>query len=164
MRTYKAIGPIFSNFASSVQLHCRCVELSVQIIEQTEIHPLLHVFLDFLCKSRVSLECIPESQGNVPLSLKLPARCKRSPHSQIYHRIQCQTNKRRDDYGMSAVNRLRIILDIIDAIRSSVPKSFCLAIKLNCSDLSVCHRPSSPSKNTQAAFHFSLTLMTIWLY
>ncbi|PLW48053.1 hypothetical protein PCASD_03597 [Puccinia coronata f. sp. avenae] len=47
-----------------------------------------------------------------------------------------KTNKRRDDYGMSAVNRLRIILDIIDAIRSSVPKSFCLAIKLNCSDLS----------------------------
>ncbi|POW17825.1 hypothetical protein PSHT_06260 [Puccinia striiformis] len=47
-----------------------------------------------------------------------------------------KTNQRRDEYGMVATNRLRIVFQIIDAIRSSVPESFCLSIKLNSSDLS----------------------------
>jgi len=47
-----------------------------------------------------------------------------------------KTNRRQDEYGMSNLNRLRILFEIIDAIRSTVPASFCLAIKLNCSDLS----------------------------
>ncbi|OAV98811.1 hypothetical protein PTTG_05335 [Puccinia triticina 1-1 BBBD Race 1] len=50
--------------------------------------------------------------------------------------LSAKTNQRQDEYGMSAKNRLRILFQIIDAIRSSVPKSFCLSIKLNCSDLS----------------------------
>ncbi|KAA1084457.1 hypothetical protein PGT21_028380 [Puccinia graminis f. sp. tritici] len=50
--------------------------------------------------------------------------------------LSAKTNQRHDEYGMSATNRLRILFQIIDAIRSSVPESFCLSIKLNCSDLS----------------------------
>lgn len=45
------------------------------------------------------------------------------------------TNQRQDEYGMTAANRLRILLEIIDAIRANVPESFCVSVKLTCSDL-----------------------------
>ncbi|KAK2601587.1 hypothetical protein QQS21_004822 [Conoideocrella luteorostrata] len=41
------------------------------------------------------------------------------------------TNKRTDQYGGSLLNRARIILEINDAIRARVPKSFSVSIKLN---------------------------------
>lgn len=41
------------------------------------------------------------------------------------------TNKRTDQHGGSLLNRARIILDINDAIRARVPKSFSVSIKLN---------------------------------
>jgi 2,4-dienoyl-CoA reductase-like NADH-dependent reductase (Old Yellow Enzyme family) len=46
-----------------------------------------------------------------------------------------QTNQRRDDYGGSAYNRARIVLDIIKAIRAVVPSTFTVSIKLNSADL-----------------------------
>ncbi|RKK06456.1 hypothetical protein BFJ66_g17719 [Fusarium oxysporum f. sp. cepae] len=41
------------------------------------------------------------------------------------------TNHRADEYGGSLTNRARLTLDIAEAIRARVPKSFILAIKLN---------------------------------
>ena len=41
------------------------------------------------------------------------------------------TNKRTDQYGGSLENRSRLIMEIADAIRSRLPSSFILAIKLN---------------------------------
>ncbi|CAI5451938.1 unnamed protein product [Caenorhabditis angaria] len=41
------------------------------------------------------------------------------------------TNKRTDKYGGSLENRLRIILEIYDAIRKQVPKEFIVGIKTN---------------------------------
>ncbi|CAI5451939.1 unnamed protein product [Caenorhabditis angaria] len=41
------------------------------------------------------------------------------------------TNKRTDKYGGSLENRLRIILEIYDAIRQQVPKEFIVGIKTN---------------------------------
>ncbi|KAG0145382.1 hypothetical protein CROQUDRAFT_45856 [Cronartium quercuum f. sp. fusiforme G11] len=45
-----------------------------------------------------------------------------------------RTNQRTDEYGNSPYNRLRILFEIIDSIRESVPTDFCLAIKLNSAD------------------------------
>ncbi|KAL1793900.1 hypothetical protein ACET3X_007321 [Alternaria dauci] len=45
------------------------------------------------------------------------------------------TNKRTDDYGGSAFNRVRIVLDIIKAIRAVVPPTFTVGIKLNSADV-----------------------------
>ncbi|KAM0787786.1 hypothetical protein ACM66B_003840 [Microbotryomycetes sp. NB124-2] len=46
------------------------------------------------------------------------------------------TNLRTDEYGGSAKNRLRIVLEIISAIRTELPleSGFCVGIKLNSSD------------------------------
>jgi 2,4-dienoyl-CoA reductase-like NADH-dependent reductase (Old Yellow Enzyme family) len=45
-----------------------------------------------------------------------------------------QTNQRQDNYGGSAFNRARIVLDIINAIRAVVPSTFTVGIKLNSAD------------------------------
>ncbi|CAG5185032.1 uncharacterized protein ALTATR162_LOCUS11203 [Alternaria atra] len=45
------------------------------------------------------------------------------------------TNKRQDNYGGSPLNRVRIVLDIIKAIRAVVPKTFTVGIKLNSADV-----------------------------
>jgi 2,4-dienoyl-CoA reductase-like NADH-dependent reductase (Old Yellow Enzyme family) len=43
-----------------------------------------------------------------------------------------RTNLRTDEYGGSIDNRSKIVLEIIDAIRSRTPPSFIIGIKLNC--------------------------------
>jgi 2,4-dienoyl-CoA reductase-like NADH-dependent reductase (Old Yellow Enzyme family) len=45
------------------------------------------------------------------------------------------SNKRTDEYGGSAAARAKIILEIIAAIRTAVPKNFCIGIKLNSVDV-----------------------------
>ncbi|KAE8190363.1 hypothetical protein A4X06_0g6485 [Tilletia controversa] len=45
-----------------------------------------------------------------------------------------RTNTRTDSYGGSTENRLRILLEIIDAIRARVPSDFLIGVKLNSSD------------------------------
>ncbi|KAI4952989.1 hypothetical protein J4E86_006526 [Alternaria arbusti] len=46
-----------------------------------------------------------------------------------------KTNHRQDNYGGSAFNRARIVLDIINAIRAVVPSTFTVGIKLNSADV-----------------------------
>ncbi|MBW0505553.1 hypothetical protein O181_045268 [Austropuccinia psidii MF-1] len=48
--------------------------------------------------------------------------------------ISPKTNLRSDEYGLHGANQLKLLFEIIDAIRACVPSSFCLAIKLNSSD------------------------------
>ncbi|KAJ5106725.1 hypothetical protein N7456_003400 [Penicillium angulare] len=43
-------------------------------------------------------------------------------------------NTRQDSYGGSAERRARIVIEIINRIRSTVPKTFCVGIKLNSAD------------------------------
>ncbi|KAJ5812389.1 hypothetical protein N7474_008690 [Penicillium riverlandense] len=50
-----------------------------------------------------------------------------------------RSNARQDDYGGSAERRARIILEIIHQIRSVVPASFCVGIKLNSADHNASH-------------------------
>lgn len=45
-----------------------------------------------------------------------------------------RTNKRTDEYGGDARGRIRIVLEIIDAVRNRVPRDFVLGIKLNSAD------------------------------
>jgi 2,4-dienoyl-CoA reductase-like NADH-dependent reductase (Old Yellow Enzyme family) len=45
-----------------------------------------------------------------------------------------QSNDRQDDYGGSAERRARIVIEIVQQIRSVVPASFCIGIKLNSAD------------------------------
>ncbi|KAI1121566.1 NADH:flavin oxidoreductase/NADH oxidase [Nemania abortiva] len=45
------------------------------------------------------------------------------------------SNKRTDEYGGSAAARVKIVLEIIAAIRAAVPKNFCVGIKLNSVDV-----------------------------
>ncbi|KAJ1326284.1 dimethylglycine catabolism A [Microdochium nivale] len=45
-------------------------------------------------------------------------------------------NLRTDEYGGSAVNRARIVVEIVRAIRDVVPKEFCVGIKFNSADYS----------------------------
>ncbi|KAI7766405.1 hypothetical protein LZL87_013675 [Fusarium oxysporum] len=45
-----------------------------------------------------------------------------------------KTNHRTDEYGGSAVNRAKIVVDIIKAIRKAVPPSFTVGIKFNSVD------------------------------
>ncbi|KAE8269332.1 hypothetical protein A4X09_0g3018 [Tilletia walkeri] len=46
-----------------------------------------------------------------------------------------RTNTRTDQYGgSSAENRIRILLEIVDAVRMRVPESFIIGVKLNSSD------------------------------
>jgi 2,4-dienoyl-CoA reductase-like NADH-dependent reductase (Old Yellow Enzyme family) len=51
--------------------------------------------------------------------------------------ISPRANKRTDEYGGNPQNRLRLILEIIDAIRRECPPPFCLAVKLNSADFVV---------------------------
>jgi 2,4-dienoyl-CoA reductase-like NADH-dependent reductase (Old Yellow Enzyme family) len=43
-------------------------------------------------------------------------------------------NQRTDEYGGSPANRVRIVIEIIEAIRAVVPASFCIGIKFNSVD------------------------------
>jgi 2,4-dienoyl-CoA reductase-like NADH-dependent reductase (Old Yellow Enzyme family) len=43
-------------------------------------------------------------------------------------------NKRRDEYGGTIANRMRLLLEVIDATRDAVGASFPIAVKLNSSD------------------------------
>lgn len=49
--------------------------------------------------------------------------------------LNIQTNRRTDKYGGSPSNRARIVVEIIEAVRNVVPKSFCIGLKLNSADL-----------------------------
>lgn len=44
------------------------------------------------------------------------------------------SNQRQDEYGGSAKERAKIVVDVIKAVREAVPKGFCVAIKLNSAD------------------------------
>ncbi|KAI0543235.1 NADH:flavin oxidoreductase/NADH oxidase [Xylaria digitata] len=48
--------------------------------------------------------------------------------------LSAKSNQRTDDYGGSPAARAKIVIEIIEAIRDSVPKSFCIGIKLNSAD------------------------------
>jgi 2,4-dienoyl-CoA reductase-like NADH-dependent reductase (Old Yellow Enzyme family) len=48
--------------------------------------------------------------------------------------LSAKTNKRTDAYGGSPRKRARIIVDILQAVRSVVPAEFCVGIKLNSVD------------------------------
>ncbi|TQS31951.1 hypothetical protein Golomagni_07751, partial [Golovinomyces magnicellulatus] len=48
--------------------------------------------------------------------------------------MSAKSNQRTDKYGGSAVNRVRIVVEVIEAIRKVVPKSFCVGIKFNSVD------------------------------
>lgn len=48
--------------------------------------------------------------------------------------LSAQTNKRTDSYGGSAAARAKIVVEVIKAIRGSVPDKFCVGIKLNSVD------------------------------
>ncbi|BGP12917.1 hypothetical protein JCM10213_004336 [Rhodosporidiobolus nylandii] len=50
--------------------------------------------------------------------------------------LSARVNKRTDDYGGSLENRARIILRVVDEIKSQVPKDFILSIKINSADFS----------------------------
>ncbi|MBX2869549.1 MAG: hypothetical protein KTR18_12780 [Acidiferrobacterales bacterium] len=43
-------------------------------------------------------------------------------------------NKRIDDYGGSAVSRMRLLLEVVEEVRSSVDSSFVVGVKLNATD------------------------------
>ncbi|KAK0561419.1 hypothetical protein OC844_003215 [Tilletia horrida] len=45
-----------------------------------------------------------------------------------------RTNRRTDGYGGSAEKRMRILLEIVDAVRQRVPSDFVVGVKLNSSD------------------------------
>ncbi len=46
------------------------------------------------------------------------------------------SNKRQDEFGGSAENRVELILRIIRTIRAEVPSSFCVGVKINTADFS----------------------------
>lgn len=46
------------------------------------------------------------------------------------------SNKRQDEFGGSAENRVELALRIIRSIRAEVPKSFCVGVKINTADFS----------------------------
>jgi 2,4-dienoyl-CoA reductase-like NADH-dependent reductase (Old Yellow Enzyme family) len=48
--------------------------------------------------------------------------------------LSAASNKRTDVYGGSAKGRAKIVVDIIHAIRSIVPETFCVGIKFNSTD------------------------------
>jgi len=43
-------------------------------------------------------------------------------------------NRRQDGYGGSATNRMRLIIETVEAVRAKVPSGFCVSIKLNATD------------------------------
>jgi 2,4-dienoyl-CoA reductase-like NADH-dependent reductase (Old Yellow Enzyme family) len=48
--------------------------------------------------------------------------------------LTSQHNRRADEYGGSARNRVRIVVEIVEAVRAILPNSFCIGIKLTSSD------------------------------
>jgi 2,4-dienoyl-CoA reductase-like NADH-dependent reductase (Old Yellow Enzyme family) len=48
--------------------------------------------------------------------------------------MSATTNKRTDAYGGSAAARVKIVVDIIRAVRAEVPNGFCIGIKVNSVD------------------------------
>lgn len=58
--------------------------------------------------------------------------------------VDYQVNIREDLYGGSAFNRMKIVFEIIDAVRREFPLSsgFCVGVKLNSSDYVVRHSAS----------------------
>ncbi|KAK7428135.1 hypothetical protein QQZ08_005374 [Neonectria magnoliae] len=58
--------------------------------------------------------------------------------------MSARTNRRTDAYGGSAAGRVKIVLDIIKAIRAVVPKTFCVGLKFN----SVDHQASNSAEAT----------------
>ncbi|RAK95597.1 NADH:flavin oxidoreductase/NADH oxidase family protein [Aspergillus ibericus CBS 121593] len=57
--------------------------------------------------------------------------------------LSAKTNRRTDRYGNSSAGRVKMIVDIIQAIRAAVPATFCVGIKLN----SVDHQSESELKS-----------------
>ncbi|KAH6972492.1 hypothetical protein BKA56DRAFT_692787 [Ilyonectria sp. MPI-CAGE-AT-0026] len=53
--------------------------------------------------------------------------------------MSARSNRRTDAYGGSAAARVKIVIDIIKAVRAVVPKTFCIGLKFN----SVDHQTSS---------------------
>ena len=51
-----------------------------------------------------------------------------------------QTNLRTDEYGGSPRKRLKVVLDLVDAVRKECPRPFVLGIKLNAADYLVRER------------------------
>lgn len=45
-----------------------------------------------------------------------------------------EANLRTDEYGATPKDRLRLLFEIVDAIRKDSPPSFCVAVKLNSAD------------------------------
>jgi 2,4-dienoyl-CoA reductase-like NADH-dependent reductase (Old Yellow Enzyme family) len=43
-------------------------------------------------------------------------------------------NRRQDAYGGSATNRMRLVIETVEAVRAEVPSRFCVSIKLNATD------------------------------
>lgn len=43
-------------------------------------------------------------------------------------------NRRQDAYGGSAPNRMRLVIETVEAVRAEVPSGFCVTIKLNATD------------------------------
>ncbi|WP_372921337.1 oxidoreductase [Roseovarius sp.] len=43
-------------------------------------------------------------------------------------------NRRQDAYGGSATNRMRLVIETVEAVRAEVPSGFCVSIKLNATD------------------------------
>ncbi|KAK7409232.1 hypothetical protein QQX98_008608 [Neonectria punicea] len=58
--------------------------------------------------------------------------------------MSARTNRRTDAYGGSAAGRVKVVLDIIKAIRAVVPKTFCVGLKFN----SVDHQASNSAEAT----------------
>lgn len=48
--------------------------------------------------------------------------------------LSASANRRTDEYGGSAKARAKLLIDVINAIRSVVPKGFCIGLKLNSVD------------------------------
>ena len=47
------------------------------------------------------------------------------------------TNQRTDEYGGSLKNRIRLLVEIIDAIRSEVPRSFPIIVRLDGEEINI---------------------------
>lgn len=71
------------------------------------------------------------------------------------------SNRRKDAYGGSPLARVRIVVDIIRAIRAVVPSSFCIGIKLNSADLQSSAAMSESFEQLQAIADAGVDFMEI---
>ncbi|KAL2820280.1 hypothetical protein BJX63DRAFT_418412 [Aspergillus granulosus] len=85
-------------------------------------HDIDHVVSQFVNCARVLSQC---GFGGIELH---------AAHGYLLYKINSQSNTRQDDYGGSAERRARIVLEIIQQIRTAVPATFCVGIKLNSAD------------------------------